>query len=282
MATVRTLVAWLDGRRRAILLLLLVWVVVTAAAAGAAADSNSWLGLPPLDWLTFVLFGLMAVSTLVVMSSMIFVRRQGPKQGPKRRQILPLLILIGVAIALGQRTPSDVGDLGSLVEEEESAPVAEQTEDGPVERPVGADDLGLVVAILAVAAIVLVWSRRRVGTPPPPDDEAGAGGHALAPAVATAADHLLHDDDPRTAVLLAYAALESALRDLGRAREPTETAAEHLGRVMRSLAVEPAAFVRLAELYEVARFSDHAVTVQEQMAAGTSLRQVQRQLAVLA
>ena len=87
--------------------------------------------------------------------------------------------------------------------------------------------------------------------------------------------------DPRLAVMVAYAGLESALADLGQARDPAETPTEYMGRVLSQLRIDPSPLIKLAGLYEVARFSDHAVSVDDQLEAAASLHRVRQALAAM-
>jgi uncharacterized membrane protein YidH (DUF202 family) len=117
--------------------------------------------------------------------------------------------------------------------------------------------LAIGVAVLIAAAIVagvLIERRRRrrrdVRTP----EQLEQLGKALDEAI----DDLRRDPDPRRAVIAAYARMEQALTVFGLPRKPAEAPYEYLHRVARELEAE-GPVEALTELFEVAKFSEHAV-----------------------
>jgi len=85
----------------------------------------------------------------------------------------------------------------------------------------------------------------------------------LAAAVAQAVDESLDDlraePDPRRAVIAAYARLERVLAGHGLPRKPAEAPLEYLGRMLAELSVSDRAARALTDLFERAKFSQHAV-----------------------
>jgi Domain of unknown function (DUF4129) len=85
----------------------------------------------------------------------------------------------------------------------------------------------------------------------------------LAAAVAQAVDESLDDlraePDPRRAVIAAYARLEHVLAAHGLPRKPAEAPLEYLGRMLAELSVTDRAARTLTDLFERAKFSQHAV-----------------------
>lgn len=115
---------------------------------------------------------------------------------------------------------------------------------------------GIVVLLLAVAA-VLIWRWLRAGRPrltvlPAP-----------APTVADEVDDALADSldepDPRRAVIAAWARVERVLAAHGAPRRPAEAPHEYAARAPDTVG-SPLNLEGLADLYEWARFSVHAVT----------------------
>jgi hypothetical protein len=139
------------------------------------------------------------------------------------------------------------------------------------------NSLAALVAMGAIAVAVLVWTRRRLvqvpGTTSQPALESD-----IAPALDIATSHLLEGSDPRTSVLAAYASLESSLAKQGRQRELSETPTEHLARVLRELPQVSGPAVQLGRLYELARFSDHSITREDQLAAAQALDRARQDL----
>jgi Domain of unknown function (DUF4129) len=113
----------------------------------------------------------------------------------------------------------------------------------------------LVLAVLVAVAIQRRNERRRVAVAEtvtaPPDP--------LALAVEAALLDLENEDDPRRAVIKAYASTEQVLREQGLARLPSEAPLEYLDRVLRGLGARAGAVDRLTELFEHAAFSTHDV-----------------------
>lgn len=279
MAAVQQVVAWLRGRRGAVFGLALLWVAVTAAGAGRRADRSSWLGMPPLDWLTYVLLVFMVIGAVVIVAAVIVAPKQELQPRGKRRPMWPLLLLALVFLILSQREPGPRGEGTDF-----TVPPAEEEEavDGPgigggqIDR----NQLAFLALMLGAAVAVLALSRRRP-EPEPLEFEPETMEQALSPAVDRATEHLLLGGDPRSAVLMAYDNLESALTDLGQSRELSETASEHLRRVLIDLPIDTAPLLQLADLYQLARFSTHPITADDQRRAATSLQRAQAELAAV-
>ena len=114
--------------------------------------------------------------------------------------------------------------------------------------------IGLAVLITAAIAAVIIIERRRDRRGRRTPEQLEKLGRALDEAI----DDLRRDPDPRRAVIAAYARMEQALTLYGFPRRPSEAPYEYLHRVARELEAEgPVA--SLTELFEVAKFSEHAV-----------------------
>lgn len=275
---VRQIMAWLNGRSGAIMAVLVVWVILTAAAAGGAAESDAWIGMPSMDWVTYVMVAMMVIAALLVLIAIVLVQKQGIQGTARRRPIWPMLLLMLLLVALSQRSrnPDEASPDPAAVPVDQPDPTAG---DGAPRRPaLGPTDLVALLLMTGGAVAVLLWSRR-VGQTPGPGDDAGGLEAGLSPAVERATDQLLMGTDPRSAVLLAYRGLEDALEQLGRPRSSTETPAEHLRRVLRTLTIDPDPLVQLAELYQVARFSGHPITAAQQRRAAEWLQRARADLA---
>ena len=119
----------------------------------------------------------------------------------------------------------------------------------------------------------------------------------LAAAVAQAVDESLDDlraePDPRRAVIAAYARLERVLAAHGLPRKPAEAPLEYLGRMLAELSVSDRAARALTDLFERAKFSQHAVgaemkdeaidaleTVRDDLLAAQALAEKERAAAI--
>lgn len=110
-----------------------------------------------------------------------------------------------------------------------------------------------LLGALAIAAFLVSTRRSAVAHADEP----------LTTAVAEILDDTLDDlraeADPRRAVIAAFARLERALAANGLPRSRSETAQEYVRRALATLDVREGPAARLASLFEVAKFSDHAV-----------------------
>ena len=137
--------------------------------------------------------------------------------------------------------------------------------------------VSITLALLAVAVFGFWWSgrsRRRA---------LGERGDTLADALEAALDESLDDlraePDPRRAVIAAYARLERVLASHGLPRKTSEAPLEYLGRMLSGLSVSPPAARRLTDLFERAKFSQHAVPAEMKEQAIDALETVRDDLA---
>jgi hypothetical protein len=108
------------------------------------------------------------------------------------------------------------------------------------------------------------------------------GSPGLAAAVARAVDLSLDDlraePDARRAVIAAYARLEQVLAAHGLPRLPAEAPLEYLARMLAELAVGGRSARRLTDLFERAKFSQHAVGPEMKEDAIAALERVREEL----
>ena len=127
---------------------------------------------------------------------------------------------------------------------------------------------GVAVGLLGLAVVLAVGRRGRApGLPDQARRAVAAGAHEALAALAM-------PSDPRAAVLVAYARMESALAEAGLQRRPSEAPREYLA-VSPSGSASPAIpTARLTALFERARFSTHAVDESMRRDAVTALEQI--------
>jgi hypothetical protein len=101
---------------------------------------------------------------------------------------------------------------------------------------------------------------------------------SLSDALAETLDDLRAEPDPRRAIILAYARMESTLTRCGVAREESEAPLEYLARVLLSLEVRPRPVERLTDLFEQAKFSDHPMDAAMKEDALEALEEVRDDL----
>ena len=134
----------------------------------------------------------------------------------------------------------------------------------------------LVVALVGIALVALYLSHRarRRRMPPLPD--------SLLPALADVLDETLDDlraeEDPRKAVIAAYARMERALAAYGLPRNPSEAPDEYLQRIFADLDVSRLSTSRLTALFSWAKFSGHDVAPEMKQEAIEALEAVREEL----
>ena len=138
----------------------------------------------------------------------------------------------------------------------------------------------VVVILLIVAAVVLVRARRRShwrsqtsGMTPISDLP-----EELASVMAGGLEELSLGGDPRSAVILAYLRLEQALGERGLERRRFETHLEYLERALAGMRLSREHLVRLTELFQAARYSDHPVDPGMREEAQSALGSLRQQL----
>lgn len=100
----------------------------------------------------------------------------------------------------------------------------------------------------------------------------------LAAAVDLSLDDLRAEPDPRRAVIAAYARLERVLASHELPRRPAEAPLEYLERMLAEVSVSAPAARALTQLFERAKFSQHAVGPEMKEQAITALERVRDDL----
>ncbi|MGH7334662.1 MAG: DUF4129 domain-containing protein [Candidatus Rokuibacteriota bacterium] len=129
----------------------------------------------------------------------------------------------------------------------------------------------LVLALLVAFADRLTWWR----DDQPPDDELAA---PLAEAVEESVDDLRADSNARRAIIGCYRKFERVAAGSRVARKPWWTPTEFMREALRSLPVPPPALRALTGLFELARFSHHALGPKERDLALEALLEIKTAL----
>ena len=207
--------------------------------------------------------------------------------GPLQRRslfqtmVVPLLftLILGLALALRTRMLPGRGSFngfgGALFQPGATRPVT------PLSGAPGGGGLDwpalAIVALLAAAAAGAVWYRWRLRRRVGPRRRALA--ESLEEAVADGLQELDDEQDPRRAVIAAYSRMESVLARGGFGRLAAETPYEYLERVLEAAGLAPGPATRLTDLFEEARFSEHALTGVDRTAAISALEAIRAELA---
>ena len=277
--------------------------LVAVGARGGSAIASLRLGRPDPTALLYVLAAAVTagVTGAWAVASLLRRRRADPDDGGGRsrgmslRRVFPgavaaiaLVGLLGISrmdLAVeppptGAQRPHSGGREGVplIFLDDRSSPLrAGEGAKGP-SAPVADDrpvQMGVALLVLLVGGAAVAWwwvgRRRRAATEALAaeiDAEAARG------TVLRSIEAMLADPDPKTAIIGAYARLLEGLAAWGVPRLPYEGPVEHLRRALARLRVRPGPIRRLVGLFEVARFSTHALTVRHRDEALEALHQV--------
>ena len=287
---------------------LLALAVVAIAARGSTSTGDNTTRAPS-DALFDVFFTIYLLALIGGAFGFIYLlvlrRRVDARAGRgKRRSLLEslmsFLLLVGVGVLLARRLstwerpipvePEDaVGRAGTIAGKTSAEPLAPY-EAGVAWTPVL---ITLVLVLLAAGAWWFSARARRQARGELGEDELLAA--ELAAAVDESLDDLRAEPDPRRAVIAAYARLERVLAAHRLPRRAAEAPLEYLGRMLAELSVSPVAARRLTDLFERAKFSQHAVgpdmkeeaisaleTVRDDLLAAHALAEQEREAALRA
>jgi membrane protease YdiL (CAAX protease family) len=214
---------------------------------------------------TLALFGIGIAVVLVVWVG-LQVRRQPGARRPRRSSLwgslvyfLVVTIVVVIARSLlhidtfGRRGGNGDAALIPQVRTPRQRPLPTQEVSGRAPQIVWplVVVLGVLAAAAAIAAVIVVRRRSAARTAEEALEE-------LRAALDHAIDDLRREPDPRRAVEAAYARMEEALGAYGLPRRSSEAPYEYLRRAAHDIqADEPMA--ELTDLFELAKFSEHAV-----------------------
>jgi hypothetical protein len=136
--------------------------------------------------------------------------------------------------------------------------------------------VGLAAAVVLISMVAWVMSeRRRRRLARVRDSETQ---ETMSEAIEEGIETLLSHPDPRQAVIAAYSVMERAFARAGSARRHYETPLEFVGRILSSIPRAGADATRLADLFELAKFSQHEIDEKMRGIAVNSLSNIRNQL----
>lgn len=265
------------------------WILVVIVAAGERADATQWLGTRYIpDAINVIMMVSLAVGLVILVLTAATGDAPVRTEKKPRRGLWALVMFAAVLILWSpeiDRAPIREEVPALLGDSKEAGPEGDADAGQDTRQPVAElSDLLLIAAGVGVVAALLMVSRRSAysGAEAEPwvmagsdDDEQAV---ELAEALDRAVEQLMVGDDPRLAVIAAYAELEDVLASHGYGRQSSETAKEHLRRSLAQRSVDTVPFDRLASLYERARFSGFDVTAQDRQSAADALAGARQEL----
>jgi hypothetical protein len=244
-------------------LLLAGLLALVALASGGELDGSGATGdgggLPPGAYgYLYALF--LALGVLALPFFVFIYARETPYSAKRRRRarLAPFMLLglLALVLLLAERWPdgfSTALDRLSIFDSEDG------TGRGAAQPPTPARTPFAIVwgSVFGLLALVIAWHlfrpRRGVLRRVPSLAE------TLADALAVTLDDLRAEPDPRRAIILAYARMETTLTRGGVPRQESEAPLEYVSRVLLELDVRPGPVHRLTDLFEQAKFSDHPI-----------------------
>jgi Domain of unknown function (DUF4129) len=284
-----------SSRARTILLTTLgvaaALTVVAIAARGSipAGEGGTRRPTQALIDVLFTLYVLALAGGAVLLVYLLVMRRKLEAEGGatfRRRRpletLLTMIVLIGAGSLLARRLGRPEPRQPEEAAEAVGRPGAiEQTTNPDTEAQMA--DFAWLPATITVALIALAvgawWyagrARKRERGELDRDDLLAT---ELAAALDESLDDLRAEPDPRRAVIASYARLERVLAAHRLPRRPAEAPLEYLARMLDDLSVTPEAARRLTDLFERAKFSQHAVAIEMKEEAIAALETVRDDL----
>jgi hypothetical protein len=269
---------------------LVALIVVAIASRGSipAGEGGARAPKQALIDIVFTLYLLTIASSAVLAIYLLVLRRQLEARGEVQRRsklerLLVLLVFLGIA-SLGVRRLSGLNPINppNVVEGADpggSFPGATSSNSDAAQAGFSWGAAGVTTALILLALGAWWYAgrarKRARGELRGPEDR-------LATELAAAMDESLWDlraePDPRRAVIAAYARLERVLAAHRLPRRPAEAPLEYLARMLNDLSVSPEAARRLTDLFERAKFSQHAVRTEMKEEAIEALETVRDDL----
>jgi hypothetical protein len=268
-----------------------VALVVVAIAARGSIPVGEGGARGPTEALLDILFTLYLVAiagAVVLLVYLLVLHRQiQARSGTFRRRgpletVLTMIIMIGAGSLLARKVlgfrpapppePTENAFNGQILQATTSSNAAPHD-------PGFAWEASAVTVALIVLAVGAWWysgrTRKRARGELEREDRLVT---ELAAAMEESLDDLRAEPDPRRAVIAAYARLERVLAAHRLPRRPAESPLEYLARMLDDLSVSPDAARRLTDLFERAKFSQHAVGTEMKEEAITALERVRDDL----
>jgi hypothetical protein len=278
-----------------------IGLLLAIAGAVASPDRGPWdeaarrIWVPLPDWLVVTAVAALSIAILVFLVMARPWRRMRkeydqdtfydePQPIPRWLSVLLLLVsltqcavIAGGILWLAQSYSMLVPDLGRLMIGNVMAP----TEAEVPAVPASSVTTGLVGTLLlligfgSLGVVLWVFFADRLRPKPLAFISRAA---PLTAAVEESLDDLRKEPDARTAILRIYGNFERALAAVSLPRRPWQTPIEFMRTALAKLALPAKAVARLTALFELARFSAHAITSAQRDIALQSLIEIRETL----
>ena len=261
--------------------------LVAVAAAGHAPSSGASQPSAPAPRLLqdyIATLGLMAmpIGLLIIiwmlLMKRVFVDAQLKSKGNPLSPYITVALIIGlIAIGLRLADPNSAGP-GSLISGGGSANMSKGTDTGdryePQFRWLPLIVVGSLVLGIGGALVVMSVRRQREQLAATPIRE------TIDEVLAETLDDLQREEDPRKAVISAYAKMERTLAARGVPRRESEAPVEYLTRILEVVSASGHSVRRLTGLFARARYSPHEIDAKMKEDAIDALTGLRAELAV--
>ena len=274
---------WPPGRGWPLLAAVALLSLVAVGSLRRAPGAGS--GTPRFPSALLQTLGLLAfVAILAALAIAAWTMLPGERRVVRRRRRNPLfapLMLLGFVLLLALlRRLGWLQGLGFLSQRPGPSPASLAVPSSAPGGLTGGDPgwipfvvVGSLLAGLAVAIVVRSELARRRRA-------ASAGPRQLAELLEGTLADLEDEPDPRRAVIAAWIRMEGGLAAAGLPRRAAEAPLEYVARVLELANVRPASIRRLADLFERAKFSQHAIDEGMRAAAIEAVATIRAELQI--
>jgi len=267
---------------------ILLAVAVVAIAARGSTSAGEPGARRPTDTMLDILLSFYIVALVagaVLFAYLLLLRRrtlaeQG-KGGLTRdwRNWIGVVVIVGALMLVARELPERrLGADDILPQAPAGGGVATRQAGGDVYEPEFAWIPVLVTLGLVGLAVLGAWWSGRARRQARGERWFNPFAEELAAAVDLSLDDLRAEPDPRRAVIAAYARLERVLASHRLPRRAAEAPLEYLERILAEASVSPSAARALTQLFERAKFSQHAVGAEMKERAIVALETVRDDL----
>jgi hypothetical protein len=267
-------------------LLLAVGGLTPVTTAMESLPARLVLDLP--DWLGIPFIALLCLATVFILLLLATgVRPRRDLQEARKRAAMAQVGFLAVMLLLAgfrEHLGINLGDVARRFAELAGPPTLETIPEA--ELPPAAQSAlvsgvmeALLLALAFFAFAVMAWlyfailPKRGRGVPPPPVDA-----HPLLAAVEESMDDLRHLPDARLAIIRCYDRFEKVLAGADVRRPPWQTVLEFMRAALKHPRLPDADVRELTRLFEVARFSRHALGPEHRERAWQALMAVKAAL----
>ncbi|GMQ85149.1 MAG: hypothetical protein BMS9Abin07_0714 [Acidimicrobiia bacterium] len=255
----------------------LVLSILSAVGARSLPGTTRSLALSwTVDVIQIMQVGIGVLIIAAILWGVVAQRRNDEKQQrrelPRRRSSVAVLFVIAalalLILIIPRRAPS-------VVDEPPPDLNFSEVDFLPIENVGAAWPLLVLIAGVALAVLAVHLLTRQEEDI---DEERADPGALVADSLTAAMDELSWSGDPRSVIIKAYRTIEAALGRAGLPHRPSEAPREYLHRVLTRAHVQPDSITRLTTLFELARYSNHAIDALDRRDAIEAMESVRSEL----